>query len=46
MSDKVMNKIKNGREYRAMMVEPVEGVTDQVVEGYATTFNQPYPLYA
>ena len=46
MSDKVMNKIKNGREYRAMMVEPVEGVTDQVVEGYATTFNQPYTLYS
>ena len=46
MSDKVMNKIKNGREYRAMMVEPVEGVTDQVVEGYATTFNQPYNLYS
>ena len=46
MSDKVMNKIKNGREYRAMMVEPVEDVTDQVVEGYATTFNQPYYLYS
>jgi HK97 family phage prohead protease len=46
MSDKVMNKIKNGREYRQMAVEPVEGVTDQVVEGYATTFDQPYTLYS
>lgn len=45
MSDKVMNKIKNGREYRQMVVEPVEGVTEQIVEGYATTFNQPYELY-
>jgi HK97 family phage prohead protease len=40
-----MDKIKNGREYRQMVVEPVEGVTDQIVEGYATTFNQPYELY-
>jgi HK97 family phage prohead protease len=41
-----MNKIKNGREYRQMVIEPVEGVTDQIVEGYATTFNQPYTLYS
>jgi HK97 family phage prohead protease len=41
-----MNKIKNGREYRQMVIEPVEGVTDQIVEGYATTFNQPYELYS
>jgi len=46
MSNKVMEKIKNGREYRQMVVEPVEGVTDQIVEGYATTFNQPYTLYS
>ena len=46
MSEKVMNKIKNGREYRQMVIEPVEGVTDQIVEGYATTFNQPYELYS
>lgn len=46
MSNKVMDKIKNGREYRQMVVEPVEGVTDQIVEGYATTFNQPYTLYS
>lgn len=44
MSEKVMNKINNGREYRAMMVEPVEQ-EEQIVEGYATTFNQPYDLY-
>lgn len=46
MANKVMDKIKNGREYRQMVVEPVEGVTDQIVEGYATTFNQPYTLYS
>lgn len=46
MSEKVMEKIKNGREYRQMVVEPVDGVTDQIVRGYATTFNQPYELYS
>ena len=46
MSNKVMDKIKNGREYRQMVIEPVEGVADQIVEGYATTFNQPYTLYS
>lgn len=46
MANKVMDKIKNGREYRQMVIEPVEGVTDQIVEGYATTFNQPYTLYS
>jgi HK97 family phage prohead protease len=40
-----MEKIKNGREYRQMVIEPVEGVADQIVEGYATTFNQRYDLY-
>ena len=45
MSNKVMEKIKNGREYRQMVIEPVEGVADQIVEGYATTFNQRYDLY-
>lgn len=46
MSEKIMEKIKNGREYRQMVVEPVDGVTDQIVRGYATTFNQPYELYS
>lgn len=45
MANKVMDKIKNGREYRQMVIEPVEGVADQIVEGYATTFNQRYDLY-
>ena len=39
-------KIENGREYRSMTME-ARAVDDDsmVVEGYATTFNQPYVLY-
>lgn len=43
MNQKVLEKINNGREYRMMQMEASEGTT---VEGYATTFNQPYRLYA
>lgn len=40
----VMKKIENGREYRAMSLDTV--IEDEkIVEGYATTFNEPYHLY-
>lgn len=43
MNQKVIEKINSGREYRAMQMDAIaEGTT---VEGYATTFNQPYKLY-
>lgn len=44
LTEKMINKITDGREYRAMTVE---ARTDDgmIVEGYATTFNQPYLLY-
>lgn len=39
-------KIENGREYR-LMTSVVEPIDDErmIVEGYATTFDQPYHLY-
>ena len=43
-----MKKLENGREYRSMImsVRAMENNDDSmVVEGYATTFNQPYVLY-
>lgn len=47
MSDAILKKIGNGREYRSMVLEVrVAGDDDKmIVEGYATTFNEPYVLY-
>ena len=48
LSYKQLNRLKNGREYRAMTMTVLhEDDSDgkMVVEGYATTFNQPYLLY-
>lgn len=44
--DKIMEKIKKGREYRAMQMDAIEDGSRKVVEGYATTFGQPYVLYS
>ena len=44
MSNKMKMKIDNGREYRDMQMSPVEN-QDMIVEGYATTFDEPYFLY-
>ena len=48
MSSKVQNKIDNGREYRNFVI-PFEiraaESDEMIVEGYATTFNDPYELY-
>lgn len=41
----VQKKIENGREYRNIALEVRENGQDFVVEGYASTFNQPYVLY-
>ena len=48
--DKLLKKLNNGREYRAMRLEvrtadPAAPDASQEVEGYACTFNQPYLLY-
>ena len=47
LTDKQLNKLENGREYRSMVMEiRAAGNEEQmVVEGYATTFDQPYMLY-
>ena len=40
----IQKKIENGREYRSMSLDTV--IEDEkIVEGYATTFNEPYHLY-
>ena len=48
-SNKLLEKLGSGREYRAMRLEvrSAEGGDDtrQEVAGYATTFSQPYLLY-
>lgn len=41
--DLIQKKLDQGREYRNMTMEAVED--DKIVEGYATTFEQPYRLY-
>ena len=44
MTEKLKQKIENGREYRSMQMDAVAD-DDYMVVGYATTFNQPYHLY-
>lgn len=44
ITDKLQKKLNNGREYRSMVLEIRES-EEQIVEGYATTFNEPYHLY-
>ena len=45
----VMEKIKNGRQYRNMILEVKESEEpkddEMIVRGYATTFNEPYTLW-
>ncbi len=46
--EKLLRKIENGREYRTMTMSVRTAGDDNgemIVEGYATTFNQPYLLY-
>jgi len=43
----IMDRIKEGTQYRNLVLEIREGEGEEkVVEGYASTFNQPYTLYA
>lgn len=48
LSEKLRLKLENGREYRALKLETraEEESETMTVEGYATTFNEPYLLYA
>lgn len=46
MTELMLKKIENGREYRKMTLEVKEiEESDYNVSGYATTFDQPYVLY-
>lgn len=49
LTDKQLRRLADGREYRTMVMEvrAAEGTDESkmIVEGYATTFNQPYTLY-
>jgi HK97 family phage prohead protease len=44
MTELQSKKLENGREYRSMRMDVAEA-DDYVVEGYATTFDEPYHLY-
>lgn len=46
LTDKQLNRLENGREYRNMVMEirAADNEEQMLVEGYATTFNQPYML--
>lgn len=41
----IQKKIEAGREYRDLKLEISDGNEEKIVEGYATTFDQPYHLY-
>lgn len=47
LTDKQLSRLENGREYRSMTVSvrAADAGDQMIVEGYATTFNQPYVLY-
>lgn len=48
LNDKQLGKMEDGREYRAMTMTvraAKDNEDEMIVEGYATTFNQPYTLY-
>ena len=45
LNDKQLRRLDDGREYRAMTMRALGDSDAMVVEGYATTFNQPYLLY-
>lgn len=45
LNDKQLRRLADGREYRAMTMRALGDSDAMVVEGYATTFNQPYLLY-
>ena len=47
LTDHQLRRMDDGREYRSMVmtVRALDDSQDMVVEGYATTFNQPYLLY-
>lgn len=45
LNDNQLRRLSDGREYRAMTMRALGDSDAMIVEGYATTFNQPYMLY-
>ena len=45
LTEKMQKKLNDGREYRSMTMEARTDLDEYIVEGYATTFDQPYHLY-
>lgn len=45
LNGKQLRRLSDGREYRAMTMRALGDSDAMIVEGYATTFNQPYMLY-
>ena len=45
LNDKQVRRLSDGPEYRAMTMRALGDSDAMIVEGYATTFNQPYLLY-
>ncbi len=43
LTQKEQNRLNDGREYRSVVMSALDD--EMVVEGYASTFNQPYLLY-
>ena len=48
MAVTIEEKIKQGRQYRSMLLEcrDAKDTDSYIVEGYATTYNEPYTLYS
>ncbi len=46
VSDVLERRMKDGREYRHMEMRAVGDPDEMIVEGYATTFDEPYLLYS
>lgn len=44
MTELIQKRIESGREYRSLVLEAKED--EKIVEGYATTFDEPYTLYS
>lgn len=44
MKNNIIDKMNQGREFRSLMLTPSKE-EDMIVEGYASTFNEPYVLY-
>lgn len=46
MTELMQKKIDSGREYRSLKLEVIPDTEERIVEGYATTYNEPYYLYS